>query len=224
MANFPTPLDPSSGAWITAALDSGEQLLQLIGKALHDGLCQELGAALIQLRVLQEGFRVGHPLSASDLESLAGILQKTAKAARSIEGRLRPFDSTPGGLMAGLARLASEASAQVPCRFICEEPVLCADAGRSLLLFRVAEEAVQAALQRPARTAVEIALKLESAQIEVSVEDFGPADFLAEGKNLGISRSRAEMGGARWQWDPNSQGGLRVACQISLPSDPPNAD
>lgn len=195
-------------------------MLGRVSASLHDGLSQELAAGLIQIRILQERLLAGGQLGGEDFEGLTDVLQKVVRSMRGLGRRLQPLGRGPEGLMEALARLAEETSARVPCRFICEEPVLCCDADRALLLIRVAEEAIDVALRRTERQQIVLTLKAGEGSIAVLIEDFGadpggnPAE---EAQKYGVSRHRAKLWGAEWQIDTNSRGGVRITCRLPSP-------
>ncbi len=207
-------------------LDLVERERRLLGRDLHDGLCQQLTGARLRLEVLESASGPNDP---QQLRAIRELVENALSQAHDLARGLGTSDEDVGALGDRLAELAHAVAAELkhPCTF--EELGDGADpsATEGGQLLRIAREAVANALKHAGATRLVLRLRQEPDLVELSVEDDGvglPAEPRSEGLGLRIMKHRALTIGATLSLEPGVPRGTRVVCRLlrSQPSTPGN--
>ena len=194
-----------------------------VARELHDGPVQDLCAVQMVL-----GGTAGGETAREAVTAVVGEL-------RSLCDELRPSALDAFGITAALAALADRASwgedGRVDVRFrtdadaptVADGPALSDE--KRLALYRIAQEALNNALQHAEPTRVDVALEWDGAALRLTVDDDGtgpPAsaalDYAARGHYglLGMSE-RADLLRAALDLARGPLGGTRVALAVPVP-------
>ena len=195
-----------------------------VARELHDGPVQDLCAVQVALAA-----QFGGETTRAAVNGVVGEL-------RALCDELRPSALDAFGLTAALASLADRAGwgegGAVDVRFRLDPAAqLPADGGalndeKRLALYRIAQEALNNALQHAAATRIDLGLGLDSGGLVLSVDDDGvgpPAadalDYASRGHYglLGM-QERADLLRADLAVGPGPLGGTRVAVTVPVPA------
>jgi two-component system CheB/CheR fusion protein len=190
-----------------------------IGQDLHDSLGQELTALSLLADNLAHSLTDKGPQTAALDKIIAGLKRAQAQVRELSQG-LMPVDVDPEGLMAALRELAKRStSADVACRFSCQQQVLVDDNAAATHLFRIAQEAVHNALKHSKAKAIDINLAHKDGQITLQVKDNGvgikKTDLEKAGLGLTSLRYRADLINARLDITSGDNGGTLVSCSVT---------
>jgi len=210
-------------------LDVVDHEQRRIGQDLHDGLGQQLTAIEFGLQALIQD------LDAKDLaaqraelklqaQTLGQAIREATSLTRSLSRGLAPVEMEEHGLMEALEELArrTDELGAVRCRFICDSPVLIADAQTSAHLFRIAQESVANALKHAGAEEILIQLTRQPESLILQVRDNGrglpPDRKTGAGMGLGVMRHRANVMGATLELESSPGQGVNVVCKLPVPN------
>jgi signal transduction histidine kinase len=129
----------------------------------------------------------------------------------------------PDQLVAELEELCGELQKEygITCRFTSAGEPRGLDGERASHLYYIAHEAARNALRHARASQIEIELRTQPSQLELSIADNGsglPApDANLQGMGLRIMAHRSELIGGRFAIAAGRESGARVTCTISLP-------
>jgi signal transduction histidine kinase len=193
-----------------------------LGHDLHDGLCQQLGAALLRCNLIEEDL-AGSPNDVDNVRALGTILEDAIRDAYGIAKGLCPLDLDPESLVPALRRLVSyiELSTDLECDFHHDETILMVDRERALHVYRIAQEAVANAVRHAGASRIVMELRCLDGKLRLWVSDNGRGMGERESSSLGgmglrIMAYRARMIGGDLTIEKSPGGGTRVACVASL--------
>ena len=201
-------------------IEISEREQQRIGRDLHDGVCQYLAAIGITASMLKRDVEKTSLSLASKIEELANHVRDAAGRVRQLARGLSPVDRDEGGLESALEELASSTAklTGISCSFVCPVPAPNLASTSAIHLFRIAQEAVSNALKHGHARTVVIALDTGDGACSLRVSDDGvgfvPSITEKKGMGLSIMRYRARTIGGGLEIQPNSPGGIVVACII----------
>ncbi len=211
-------------SYIGAITAGQEEERQRLARELHDDTLQSLIA--LQQRVQLARIKLADDQRAMALlDELEQLTQSAIRELRRLVRALRPIYLEDLGLNAALEMLAAEQQTpDLSVRFrLHGEPQRLAPEVE-LALYRIAQEALNNAVQHAAAHHIELALTFSSNTVRLTVQDDGkgftmpesPAEFAAEG-HFGLlgMHERAELIGARLDIQSGPQG-TRVILQLSL--------
>jgi signal transduction histidine kinase len=208
----------------TEILEASERERRRIGHELHDGIGQELTAALLATNGLSARLQSAAPTLAPHAEALAEQLTRTMVEVRSLSRGLAPVPLWEGGLADALQALADAASdhSGVRCVFDSSDHFVIRDPTIAGHLYRIAQEAVNNALKHASPREIRIGLERRGATLHLEIEDDGEGmpESAAPKKGLGFRtmRHRAAALQGRLVFEPAPAGGTRVSVQIPWPS------
>ena len=201
-----------------ALADAASTERHLIGRELHDSVCQQTAGAQLRVSVLASRAENVDPKLATDLHVIADLLREAAGDAKRMSRGLLPDWMPERTLQDSLRSLASTTAAvhELACAFMDDgsRPNLSADT--SFHLFKIAHEAVANAVRHGHPTRVTIEQRRVAAGWELRVQDDGVGfDAAVEpGLGLRIMAHRATLIGAAFSAGPAPGGGSLVVCTL----------
>lgn len=156
-------------------LELSEHERHLIGYEIHDGLAQQLAAALMQFEV-SDGLRAKDGKKAAEAHALGVELVREAHAeVRRLIGRLRPPQLHEGGLIASIEGLIRELSERHPMKidFSSNLAELAIAPTLENTVFRIVQECIGNACRHSKSKRVKIELKQHDDQLRIKVQDWG---------------------------------------------------
>ncbi len=201
-------------------LNVGERERQRIGREFHDGLGQHLTATAMAGHVLQKKLSDKSLAEARDANGLVQMVERAIEISRQLVQGLSPVDMAGEGLMYSLRVLAGNIGEQtgIPCRFICEYPVLIRDSTIGMHLYRIAQEAVNNAAKHAQASSISIRLSIAGDTVTLIVTDDGiglPKPLPKDGgMGLRIMEQRAAIIGASFAIERALDGGTVATCTL----------
>ncbi len=201
----------------------GDEERRRLGRDLHDGVCQELTAALLRWQTLLRSLREGGPVSAAESERLTSLLTEAMDEAHNIALGLCPLEPEPDALAPALRALTRrvEETAGVPCEFIATGDVRVPDSEMAQHLYRIAQEALSNAVRHAHANRIAVQLRGTTGEVALRVEDDGVGlapDGGGGGMGLRTMAHRAQILGGQLTVAPAPGGGTRVACCLPRPA------
>lgn len=201
-----------------------------LAQDLHDGPVQDLHALRMRLSMLNRAPTAADGPQAAVSESVAEVVEEVQRVIRNLRGvseDLRPPALVPFGLAAALHAFAerfrqTHPSIQVDLDLDDDEQALPEQV--RLVLFRIAQEAMNNAAKHGAPGRIEVVFRLDDEQVLLNVSDDGrgyvvPTDFRLLGKNghyglLGMSE-RADSIGAQLHLESHPGKGKRTQVRVT---------
>lgn len=205
-------------------LETSERERRRIGHELHDGIGQELTAALLATNGLSTRLQSASPALVPHAEALAEQLTRTMAEVRSLSRGLAPVPLWESGLVDALQALADATSQNSGVRCVFDGPDRPAvpDPATAGHLYRIAQEAVTNALKHASPREIRIGLERRDGILQLEIEDDGEGmaepTKPEEGLGLRTMRHRASTLGGHLVFDSAPAGGTRVSVQIPWPS------
>ncbi len=197
----------------------GDAERRRLGQELHDGVCQQVTAALLRCKALQRSLEEGETVSGADVAPLSSLLGETIEDAHNVALGLCPLEPDPEALAPALRALTRQVQEMtgVRCEFRAAGNVGVTDPGMAQHLYRIAQEAVSNAVRhgRPSRIAVE--LHGNEGELILQVQDDGaglPREVPAGGMGLRTMTYRARILEGELTVGPAPGGGARVTCRV----------
>lgn len=199
-----------------------------LGQELHDGVCQQVTAALLRCRAMERRLERGETVSSRDLAPLSSLLAESIDDAHDVARGLCPVDTDPDALAAAMRALCgrTQALTGVRCEFVASGDVRVPDAASAHHLYRVAQEALSNATRHGNPREVVLRLAGLDDEIVVQADDDGvgmPETRAGTGMGLHTMRSRARAMGGALCVEPAPGGGTRVTCRVRRASGAPAA-
>jgi signal transduction histidine kinase len=188
-----------------------------LGQELHDGLSQQLTGLKFKAFLIESRLQSAHRPEAAEARLLSQLLNRAVVSASKLGRRGQPVDPEPDGLMLALRELAAntEQAHGVTCLWHGRPPVLLADPEVALEVYRIAEEAVAAAVSQSQARRIRISLRETGGEITLTVRHNGsgrlqqvPVDDLA----LRLMSYRARRIGGRIEVRPRTKSGMVLTC------------
>lgn len=190
-----------------------------LGNEIHDGICQQITAALLRSEALREWL---NPADASATEAITGLttlLEETIDEARAVAHGLCPLESDPEALAAALRTLAGriQTASGIACALETVGDVCVVDVARANHFYRIAQEAASNAVRHSHAKKISMRLSGTDDSLLLEVEDDGvglPADSNAKGMGLRTMSYRADLMEGRLTATTEAGGGTCIACRI----------
>jgi len=204
-------------------LEISERERRDIGHTLHDGLSQHLAGIELMSRVLEQNLAKKSKPSAEQAATIAEHVREAIGQTRMIARGLSPVSLESNGLMSALQELANSVGQmfRVECGFKCPKPVLIGDNAVATHLYRIAQEAINNAINHGRAKRVEVELcRVEPGLLRLTITDWGKG-FAKEapsngGMGLQSMKYRANMLGASLDVRNSDGKGVRVVCTLKL--------
>ncbi len=206
-----------------AILETIEGEQRRIGQDLHDGLCQQLtGIALIS-KALAKKLETTSSAEAAEASGISEMINHAINQTRDLARGLSPVEIEVAGLAPALQKFAGtiERHYNISCIFTYDESAGFECQYAPLLathLYRIAQEAVNNAIQHGKAKHVVITLAVIQDRGLLTIQDDGigfPAEAEEKpGLGLRSMRYRGRMIGARFKVSRASGGGTVVTCSF----------
>jgi len=191
-----------------------------LGSELHDGLCQQLTAALLQCVAIENRQSAEPPQAASAVRTLRGLLEDSIGVAYEVARGLCPLDVGADSLGSALERLAQRTreATGLECEFRDEGDSSIGDQQTALHLYRIAQEAVANAARhaRPRRIVIRLGGAADSLLLQVEDDGCGmPATAdRSDVMGMNIMAYRAASLGGQLDVERRPSGGTRIVCRV----------
>lgn len=191
-----------------------ERERRAIGRELHDNLCQHLLGAAFSAKALASILEREKSTHAVKLHDLARLINDAVIEARWVSRSLLPGDGQC--LSNALEELAQHAGRNAACSYQSEGDVSIDDPATAVNAYRIAQEAVAAALQQTGAQNIEITLVQSGNSITLHVQDDGQEEGDLTSDPSGVAakmlrcRARAIHGTISLDFHPGE--GTRVSC------------
>jgi signal transduction histidine kinase len=200
-----------------AGITDGER--RRLGHELHDGVCQQLAAALLRCQALERRLERGATLSGSDVAPLSSLLAQSMDEARNVALGLCPLEPHADALAPALRmltmRMRETTAAQ--CEFLSAGNVRISDPEKAQHLYRIAQEALSNAARHAHAHRIAVELSGSELDLVLQVEDDGvglPRELPGTGMGLRTMAYRAEILSAELTVAAAAGGGTRVVCRL----------
>ena len=206
-------------------LTIAEEIQRGIAQDLHDDVGQELTGLGLRATTLAEMLAPAKMPAAQLAADIAVALERTQDKVRRLSRGMLPIELEEGMLAGALEQLAAATSenSRIQCKFAYPHPHPVFDSRVSVLLYRIAQEAVTNVLRHSGAQSVQITLDQENGETALRIEDDGaglPSETAhAEGLGLRTMRYRAGLVGGRLEVGHGPSGGTQVVCRL-LPHSP----
>ena len=200
----------------------GEEERRRLGQEIHDGLCQQLTAALLRCTALQEQLGRRQIAEAAQAERLRLLIQEMLDGAYVISKGVWPVGPEPDALAPALQAMARRTSDEygLTCEFRQQGDVAVADDQMAMHLYRIAQEAVSNAVKHAKASRISVLLQggAEGIALRITDDGCGPPDptgaARARGMGLSIMTHRARTMGGTLSIARAEGGGTVVSCRV----------
>jgi signal transduction histidine kinase len=193
-----------------------EREQERIGRRLHEKVCQTLAGISIQAGLLTNKAQRGESIDAEQLQQLTQHTQQAIEEVRAVSRELRGGNLAQDGLIESLANLSEITAREVPCEFLCEQPVFVRDPAAEKSLLCIAEESIRNAVQHGAPGKIIISLTRSQGEVTLKIRDdgtgFTPPSDDETAKGIGLMYRRARVAGAHLNITSNRRSGTTVSC------------
>jgi signal transduction histidine kinase len=190
-----------------------------LGNDVHDGVCQQLTAALLRCQALELRLERGAPPSVAELGALSSLLGEAIHEARAVAEGLCPLDPAPDALPPALRDLArrTQRMSSVSCEFHASGDVVLRNAATAQHLYRIAQEALSNAVRHARASRITVELSGNDEGLHLRVQDNGvglPSDLRPGGMGLRNMAFRAQVLEGELIVEPAAGGGTCVSCRV----------
>ena len=204
-----------------AILETIEEEQRRIGQDLHDGLCQQLAGIALIAKALALKLSTKAPDESAEAFEIAELINQAIDQTRDLARGLSPVEIEVPGLAAALEKFATSIARlyKISCVFVHNQSIKHQHEFSPILathLYRIAQEAVNNAIQHGRAKRVVITLAVVKDQGLLTVQDngigFQPKDVDAPGLGLRSMRYRSRMINARFTVGRDTGGGTILSC------------
>jgi len=198
-----------------------ERERQLLGRELHDSLCQHLTATSLAAQVLTGELQSASLPQATAAAKVTELVETGIDLSRNLARGLISLEMAGEGLCGALRELAEQTASRfnIACHCSCDESAVPADSVKPMQLYRIAQEATLNAARHSRGTTIEIRFRHRPGGVELTVGDDGigcAADSAqASGLGLQIMKHRAALIGATLEVRHGGNGGTLVCCLLA---------
>ncbi len=200
-----------------AGVGDGER--RRLGQELHDGVCQELAAALLRCQALERRLERGGTVCGADLTPLSSLLSQSIDEARNVALGLFPLEPHPDALAPALRTLTKriQEMTAAQCEFLSAGDLRVPDPEMAHHLYRIAQEALSNAARHAHAHRIAVELRGGDLELILRVEDDGaglPRELPATGMGLRTMAYGAEILRGELTVAPVPGGGTCVVCRV----------
>ncbi len=182
-----------------------------LGEEIHDGLCQDIAAALILCSVLFKRLELISQREVRDLQVIIDLLNSIMLQAKEAARGLNPVHFDEAGLRVALEQLARIVSRSIPCEFQSPAEVLIADHAIALNLYRIAQKAVARVIDHAQASRILIRLERKHQSVFLAVADDGK---LSPQEDFSLINYQARSMGASLKITRHPETGTKVVCSV----------
>ena len=205
--------------------EAAETERRLLGHELHDGVCQQMTAALLHCQALELRTENGGTAGAQDFQMLSSLLAETIDDAHNIALGLCPVGTSPEALAPALRLLTrrTQELSSIHCELFSSGDVSVADPSVAQQLYRIAQEALSNAVRHAHASRIVVELRGTEAELTLRVEDNGKgiADPHSSGMGLKTMAFRAQVLGGDFAIAARPEGGTCMSCRVPRGKVPP---
>jgi len=207
---------------LTEALALAERDLNLVGYEFHDGVIQDLTAALLLLEGSGQQAAFASPEVKENYAGGLRLLRDCVAEGRRLIRGLASMELDSRGLCSALSRLVEKFRTDhgMQVEFACDSPALDLPASIQHLLFRIAQESLHNVSKHARASEVAVRLEQRYGTLELSIADngvgFEPAHVPAGHFGLEGIRERARVLGADLLIDTAPHHGTRIIVRLTL--------
>lgn len=198
-------------------LEAGDHEQRRVGRELHDGLCQHLTGTSLAGHLLAKKLEAKLPTEAAEAARLVRLLEEGIEMTRSLSHQLDPVELKTGQLKDHLEDLTTETRQHHPvdCRLVFNLPRPLTDT-TTTHLYRIAHEAINAALKRKGTKQITVNLETAANDIVLTITDDAPTaeNALDIDDSIRSLRYRADLIGAVLKLEKQTAGGSRLTCMV----------
>ncbi len=204
-----------------------EEERRLLGREIHDGLCQQLTAARLHCTALEDHLESNQNPTAARARRLRTLIEEMLEGAYMISKGVWPMGPEPESLVSALQSMIHSIDAQfgLACEFRWRGNLEKVDSRIAMELYRIAQEALHNCARHAQARQVSLLLTSDGDKITLEVTDdgCGPPDPAgsADGLGLSIMAHRARSIGGTLTIEGAKGGGTVVCCTV--PSSSPIA-
>jgi two-component system NarL family sensor kinase len=199
-------------------LEIQEQTFTAISREMHDNICQMLSLAKLNMNTVN----TKDPAELEQkMEESTSLITQSLQSLRDLAKSLQGGSIQQLGLLAALEqemrRIARMGIMQTVFR-VFGEPVNMEES-QSVIIFRIAQEAIQNVLKHAAATVIEMQVKYTNSEMELMVKDNGKginAESFPDGSGLRNMKERARMIGANLAMQSADTGGTTITLTLPL--------
>ncbi len=203
-------------------LNLSERERQAFGHEIHDVVCQDLASITIAANLLSKTLKAKGFSETEKASEIAFLIDQVLAKARSVaRGYFTAgFDVT--SLAEALRENARnvEARTGVKCEVKWQQSLVIANEGVVMHFYRIAQEAIQNAINHAEATRIEVSLERIKDSIRLAIEDNGKGLSVSakppRGLGLRIMAYRAATIGGEMNLETLAGGGTRVVCTIPV--------
>lgn len=188
------------------------------GLELHNLVSHELAGIAINIHLLAQN--LGNPAEAERARAVADEVDRALTRARNIARSYFALGFDVSGMAQALREIASRTEKLhcVTCSVRCPDDLVIDREDVATHLYRIAQEALQNAVQHAAASRIDISLERVGDHFRLVVEDNGKGLSPALGKKnkpgLSVMAYRAETIGGELRMERPADGGTRVLCIV----------
>lgn len=191
---------------------------QRLGRDLHDGLGQHLTGIALLSSTLQSRLRTQGLPEAEQAKIITEHVQEAISQTRALSQGLCPVQLENYGLQTALESMVHNMRTlhQIECHLESDSEATIHDQRVAIHLYRITQEAINNALKHGHATRINLALKLDETENQLSIEDNGAGFSMDETKResmgLRLMHYRAGMIGGNLRINSIKGRGTRVEC------------
>jgi signal transduction histidine kinase len=208
---------------LAEALALAEHDHQLLGFEIHDGLVQDMTAAVMLLEGAAHDATFASDEASGNFSGALRLLREGIAEARRLIAGTAAVEIDPGGLAAGLQRLVEKFSNGygLPLTFFCDCSDLVLPPSVQHLLLRIAHEALSNVWKHAHATETHVRLTRCDGKLELCIADdgIGYEPGIAAPGHFGLEsiRARSRVLSADVLFDTAPNHGTRIIVRLPLP-------
>jgi signal transduction histidine kinase len=201
----------------------GDDERRRLGQELHDGVCQQVTAALLRCQRFERRLQRGATPPAVEFEALSSLLSEAIDEAHNVARGLCPLDPDPDALAPAIRALIrrTQETAGFHCEFMAAGDVRVTDQQAAQHLYRIAQEALSNAVRHAKASRIAVELRGSDGELTLQIHDDGagmPPAPTVGGMGLRTMAYRAQILEGELRVAPAPGGGTSVTCRVPRPN------